>query len=228
MSRFRTPQTRWSIAELDLRRALDLDPGYADAWARLGAVVFNRATARAGDRTDAERRSVERYDRKALELDQGQTAARAVLAAFALQYDWDWATAERELRSATQGPPSPTALTYYAFLLSMRGNFAAADRFLNRALELDPLGFATLNQLASIRYYEHRYAEALAASDKIAAINQVPRQGVAGCILLIEEGRADQALKEALELEEAHMPTGAIAEAMALARLGRRDEARLS
>jgi TolB-like protein len=95
-------------AESEYQQAIVLDSGYAAAYIGLASAKYNHALARGSTyRTDAERQSAEQLFRTALDLDPNLPTAHAMLAAFAMQYDWDWGRAEQQLRLALTGPPNP-------------------------------------------------------------------------------------------------------------------------
>jgi serine/threonine-protein kinase len=75
-----------------------------------------------------------------LELDEGLAEAHASLAAVKVDYDWDWKSAEQELRRAVElNPGYATAHQWSAELLSEEGRSDEAIAEIKRALDLDPL-----------------------------------------------------------------------------------------
>ena len=81
---------------------------------------------------------------KALALDPTLATAHGMLAMLAMQYDWDWDRAEREVKSA--GGSNSGVEQAYAYLLIYRGRFAEADQHLLRLLDMDPFETSTMNQ----------------------------------------------------------------------------------
>jgi serine/threonine-protein kinase len=213
-------------AESEYRRAIDLDPQYARAYLGLGSVQWDQFVARgASYQAEAEWKTAEQWYRKALELDPELSQARALMATIAMQYDWDWNRAERELRLAVAGPSSAAAESFYAFFLIFRGRFAEADQHIRRMLDLDPYATATLGNLAVDRNLEGRYAEARELSERLAAQypNMIqPQQLIGGTY--IEEGHPELALPVFRQLK-ARFPQAPIFEAMADAAAGRRGQA---
>ena len=68
---------------------------------------------------------------KALDTGPGTADGRTLSwVLWAMQYDWDWQRAERELRLAIAGAPNAAAEQYYAFFLIFRGRFREADEHL--------------------------------------------------------------------------------------------------
>jgi TolB-like protein/Tfp pilus assembly protein PilF len=215
-------------AEADFQRAIDLDPQYARAYLQLGVQKYNESAAKGSaftSRTEAERKTLEQLIRKALSLDPNLPNAHAMLAMLAMQYDWDWKGAERELQLGSAGFPSPLVEQIYATLLLFRGHTAEADEHIRRAQDLDPFQVSTLYNIASLRLLEGRYAETRALAQKMAAVS--PKMFAAkilfsGCDIL--ENRTDQALEETREWKR-DFPGAQMFEAMALARAGQKDEA---
>lgn len=211
-------------AEQDLQRAAGIDPGYAEAWSRLGVAEFNRSAVSGRARTPAELSEVKSLYRKALSLDPDLPEAHANLGFIAMN-EWDWAGAERELRLASRNGPMAPAETTYALLLADRGRFREADRRMATALSLDPLSSSTILYAGTLRYWEGRFAEAIAIERQL--IERYPGQINPQLSLnasYIQAGQAELALGNIRSLE-AKFPRIRVYEVMALARLGRRDEA---
>lgn len=120
------------------RRALDVDPGYARAYAGL-ASAYVLSGAYAG----VERESADRWARAAAEraiaLDPDLGEPHAVLGLIAF-HDWAWADAEREFRTAIElDPGSVTPHHWYGVYLAAAGRTAEASAAFERAEALDPL-----------------------------------------------------------------------------------------
>ena len=213
-------------AESEYQQAIDLDPEYAAAYLGLANAKYDQFAARGSAyQTEGERKSAEQLFRKALELDPDLPEAHAMLAALAMQYDWNWDGAERQFQLAVAGPPSATAESFYAFFLLFRGRIAEADQHLRRVVDLDPFSTATMNNLVVARNLESRFAEAREDAQRMAA--QYPKMFMPQLMVgegYIAEGRPQLALPifEQLKLR---FPQAPLFEAMARARAGQRDEA---
>jgi TolB-like protein len=211
-------------AEQDLQQAVQIDPEYAAAWCRLALAKYKMAGAVGRNRTPAEVREVTSLYRKALSLDPDLPEAHANLGFIAMN-DWDWAGAERELRLASRNGPSAAAEETYGLLLAYHGRFAEADRRMTTALALDPLSSVPMVYAGSVRYWEGRYPEAIAILKQV--LDRFPDQLNPQLMLnlsYIQSGRAELALAQIHKLE-AKVPPLRFQEAIALARLGRREEA---
>jgi len=145
------------------RQALDIDPGYADAYAGLAvcytalgygsylapSVAFEQASAAAT---------------KALVLDPTLAEAEAALGYVALYYDWHFADADRHFRRALElDPASVTTHDWYSVYLTAMARFDDARTEIRRARELDPLSAAVATNAGFTAYYAGHYDEAIAA-----------------------------------------------------------------
>jgi DNA-binding winged helix-turn-helix (wHTH) protein/tetratricopeptide (TPR) repeat protein len=134
------------------RRAIELDPDYALAYAGLAdAYVFDLSDWPKAAETA----------RKALELDPTLAAPHATLGFGLMFHEWDWEGAERELKLALERDPRyATAHQWYATWLATRGRLEEARRELGEARRLDPLSLSILADQAQLAYFERDYARA--------------------------------------------------------------------
>jgi len=150
------------------KRAITIDPGYAEAYAGLAdsyAVAgdwkygvlppldaFSKATAAAA---------------KAFALDASLGEAHASLAYALDLYGWDWDGAETEYKQAIQlNPGYATAHQWYSWHLFMVGRNDDALVELRRAESLDPLSLIINADIADALCVAHRYDEAVEQSEK--------------------------------------------------------------
>jgi serine/threonine-protein kinase len=142
-------------------KALVIDPRYAlayaglaDAYLILGRDLFlppNEAYPKARE-----------FAKKALEIDDKLGDAYSALAFVTLDYEWDFADAEREFKKAIEiHPGDANAHHFYAFLLSFQGRHEEAVKEVNLARDLDPLAPRTRANVGRILYFARRYEEAL-------------------------------------------------------------------
>jgi len=95
---------------------------------------------------------------KALELDDSLAEAHAWLGTLYLQYEWDWSSAERELKRAIElKPNSPEAHQFYAEYLIVTRNMGQASVEVERARDLDPLSTIPNTILAYQLFVSRRY-----------------------------------------------------------------------
>jgi TolB-like protein/Tfp pilus assembly protein PilF len=129
-------------------RAVALDPGYAAAHADLGMAYQEASGWGWGDPGENIERAREGI-RIALRLDPESSDAHAAAGYVALGYDYDWDTAEAELRRALElNPNNAPASKYLAFRLAVANRYEEAIEVASRAVELDPLNPYALDALA--------------------------------------------------------------------------------
>jgi len=98
----------------------------------------------------------------ALELDSRLAEAHAVLGNVAMSYDWDFATAQRELKTAIEMNPNyPTAHEWYAHLLTAEGRYDEALAESRHVLELEPATPLFHVVRVETLYYARKYDEAI-------------------------------------------------------------------
>jgi Tfp pilus assembly protein PilF len=111
-----------------LRMALDREPKGAAGWIELGLL---------NDQVGAERRALRLY-RKAARMDSNSAWARGCLAWFALRQGQTLRSAVQAWRATRLDPRYADAYTMLAIDSGRLGADRAADRFLERAMSLDP------------------------------------------------------------------------------------------
>lgn len=212
-----------TAAEAYFRRALDIDPDYAPAWAGLAGTLLVRIFEEGLDSTvglEGMREAVTR----ALALDPSLPEAQMRASHFhfhsgnleqALEH-WDKAKA--------LDPDNALVLGGSARLAISRGDYQQAHELQSRAVELDPLNPIVRTNLSHSLARVGRYEEAARELQRAKELNPA-RAGlaVAEAQLLILRGRFDQALEVASRLPEG--PDREQALALVYRALGRADEA---
>ena len=95
---------------------------------------------------------------RAIGIDPGLAEAHASLGLLALNYDVDWAAAERELSTAIRLDPNySTARHWYAEFLGSMGRIGESQKEFERARILDPLSAAIPADEAKIFWYDHQF-----------------------------------------------------------------------
>jgi tetratricopeptide (TPR) repeat protein len=167
-----------ATGEPDLRKAIELldeavkrDPSFFDAYCQL-AYAHERLYATSGsDHTPARLALAEAAVQAATRLrpDAAEThLARAQYLYYGLR---DYAGALAELEIARRALPNdPRLFELTGFILRRRGQQEEGLRNLERAVELDPRNFFTLQQIALSYQGLGRYAEAITAFDRALAI----------------------------------------------------------
>jgi TolB-like protein/Tfp pilus assembly protein PilF len=218
-------------AVASFEQAIELDPGYAAAWAglaqtyaMLGLSLYDAMpTAEAMPRAKA-------AALRALELEPGRADAHAVLGWARFHHDWDWQAAERDFQRAVElDPRHATTRHWYSFLLSLTGRYDEARRQALAAWENDPLSLIVNSNLSQPEYYARHWNQAFDAARKVVELD--PRFAVAHSwlgLVLLERGEHDAAIAAFETFGECF---GATSRSLALighahGRAGRRVEAR--
>ncbi|PYY06912.1 MAG: hypothetical protein DMG69_21565 [Acidobacteria bacterium] len=143
------------------QRAIELDPGYAEAYSGLADAYTALGYTSFSSPRDAFPRARELAN-KALGIDPSLAEARASLAYARLYYDWDWEGAEQEFqRAIAVNPNYATAYHWYSVLLTARGRHEEAFSEIRRAHELDPLSVSISTDMGFELYYARRYDQAI-------------------------------------------------------------------
>lgn len=143
--------------------AIQEDPSYAEAYAGLAAAtaILGQVPNDGLAPRDAKPQAREAAQR-ALKLDPRLADAHAVLGNVALSYDWDLATAEKELQQAIAlNPNDPTAHQWYGHLLIVEGRNSEALSEDLHSLDLDPANPLFPTSLAESYYFGRNYDAAI-------------------------------------------------------------------
>jgi tetratricopeptide (TPR) repeat protein len=133
-----------------LQRAIERDPGFAEAHAALADCHVRAVLGHTADRTGLA--SAVHAAEQALALDPDLADAYAVLGT-ARALLWDFARADDAyLRALELKPSYPEVHIWYARHLLHHREYEAALRETERALELDPLSVRTLVGAATVQY----------------------------------------------------------------------------
>ena len=109
---------------------------------------------------------------RALQLDPRLAEAHAVLGNVAMSYDWDFSTAEKELKTALDlNPNYSTAHEWYAHLLLVEGRYDEALAESHHLLEIDPDTLLFKAVRAEILYYARRYDEAVEEASSVLRLH---------------------------------------------------------
>src|SRR5438270_4504724 len=163
------PNTRKAIELLD--EAVKRDPSFFDAYCQLAYAHEYLYGLTGSDHTHARLALAEAAVQAATRLrpDAAEThLARAQYLYYGLR---DYAGALAELEIAQRGLPNdPRLFELTGYILRRRGQQEEGLQNLQRAVELDPRNFFTLQQIAVSYEGLGRYAEAIAALDRALAI----------------------------------------------------------
>jgi TolB-like protein/DNA-binding winged helix-turn-helix (wHTH) protein/Tfp pilus assembly protein PilF len=143
------------------QQAVAKDPKYAPAYAGL-AESYALMGAYSGSPQIEFIAKARAAVKRALELDEGLPEAHTALAVIAQNYDWDWATAEKEYRRAIElNPNYATGHHWYAECLALQGRFGESFPEIESARQLDPLSLIIAADYGAILYFSRQYDRAI-------------------------------------------------------------------
>jgi TolB-like protein/Tfp pilus assembly protein PilF len=194
LKRQRTPDSLNQAMDY-LERAVDIDPGYAPAWALLSAVYALRGGSALTDWEEgvaASRKALKR----ALELDPEHAGGWLSQSQLKSYYEWDWEGAQTDLeRASALAPDNSDVYVAKARLARSQGRLAESIAFCDQAIALDPLDQDARSDRARAFYYLGRLDEAEAAIRELMALNP-NHHNVSGFLSRIDaaRGNVDRAL----------------------------------
>src|SRR5882724_6249624 len=164
--------------EPDLRKAIELldeavkrDPSFFDAYCQLAWAHEFLYALRGTDHTPARLALAEAAVQVATRLRPDAAETHLARAQYLYNGLRDYAGALAELEIARRGLPNdPRLFELTGYILRRRGQQEEGLRNLERAAELDPRNFNTLQQIALSYQFLGRYAETIAALDRASAI----------------------------------------------------------
>jgi tetratricopeptide (TPR) repeat protein len=160
----------WEKALAHFRKAVDLDPEFAPAWASLAYTHLLRAVFGVAPLAEGRTATVEAA-RRALELDPTLATAYGALGASALYLDWDWPAARENLTRAVELDPTNAMVRHgYADLLLIEGKPEESLAQVELGRQYDPLNPLANGVVLGHLFFVHRYDELLAEADRIATV----------------------------------------------------------
>ncbi|HEX6279351.1 MAG TPA: winged helix-turn-helix domain-containing protein [Pyrinomonadaceae bacterium] len=164
-------QNRRLEAVDSLKKAVEIDPGYAEAWAALAFTHTGISNGESQDRAQAFKISSEAID-KALAIDPNLSEAYAARCMNKKFYERDFAAAERDCKLTVDlDPNSSMAHSVYASFLATRGQFYEALAEIRTAIDLEPAAYQNRRWHANILYFSRRYDEAIPEIRRLIAMN---------------------------------------------------------
>jgi TolB-like protein/Tfp pilus assembly protein PilF len=163
------PDVRKAIELLD--EAVKRDPSFFDAYCQLALAHEQLYAVIGSDHTPARLALAEAAVQAAIRLrpDAGEMHLARAQFLYNGRRDYDGALAELEIARRTL-PNDPRLFELTGFILRRRGQQEEGLRNLQRAVELDPRNFNTLQQIALSYQGLGRYADAIAAFDRALSI----------------------------------------------------------
>jgi serine/threonine protein kinase/tetratricopeptide (TPR) repeat protein len=152
------------------QKAIELDPGYAAAYAGVADSYLVLAHHGRLSPLQAMPRAKAAAIR-AIQLDDRLAEGHNSLALVALSYDWDYSGAEAEFQKAIElNPNYATAHHWFAHYLAIVGRDTDAVREIRRARDLDPYSLPINSFAVLTLYYGHQYDRALASAKEMVKI----------------------------------------------------------
>ena len=149
--------------------AIGHDPQFARAYAAMAEAQVMLAEYR-GDEPQRAYAMAKASAQRALALDPDLPGAHAAMAAVLWQYNWDWPGAERHLRLAARGAPSPVVLVWTSRFRAAQGRADDALTLAERAVALAPRSPRTQVTLGMAALYAGDYARAVGACQRASAL----------------------------------------------------------
>ena len=196
LKRQRTPDSLTQAMDY-LERAVDIDSGYAPAWALLSAVYALRGGSGLTDWEEgvaASRKALKR----ALELDPEHAGGWLSQSQLRSYYEWDWEGAQTDLeRASALAPDNSDVYVAKARLARSQGRLVESIAFSDQAIALDPLNQDARSDRARALYYLGRLDDAEAAIRELIALNP-NHHNVFGFLRRIDaaRGNVDRALNQ--------------------------------
>ena len=149
------------------KRALEIDPDYALAYAGMAATFNSYGFGGQVPRKDVIPQA-KKAAMKALEIDNTIGEAHAELAHARHFYDWDWAGAEMEFKRALEVNPNyARGHEWFGWLLTDVGRFDEALQEFKRGLELDPFNPQIWVGIGRQYYFARDYDKAIEEYRKV-------------------------------------------------------------
>src|SRR5438067_6163494 len=190
-------------AERGYEQAVQLDPNFALAWARLGimrsflyfnAIELNKNTA------TAVREAADRAMALAPEAGESRVAQGAYR--YRVARDFEGALAAYQ-EAQKRLPNSSLVFEYMAFVQRRLGRWTEAEVNYKKALALDPRDIQLLSAMGNEFYsYLRRFDEALASIDRALQIGGNPSEYAAKAGVLQNAGQLEEARKELAQIRE--------------------------
>ena len=191
-----THEDRMRSIEL-FERAIEEDPGYADAYTQL-AYAYTLITLYGYARPREMVPRGKEHVLKALEIDPDHAEANRLLAAIEYHFEWKWEEAERRMLRLRKLWPGDAGYHFsYAWFLMFQGRFEEAIAEQRTGLELDPLTVALKQNEGELLYYARRYDESIESSRRALEMNPgCPQAHMFIGLSCLGKGMREEAIEE--------------------------------
>jgi TolB-like protein/Flp pilus assembly protein TadD len=155
-----TPEDHKRAADY-FNRAIAIDPNFALAYSGLADTFVGSAVNGWISPREAFLKA-KIASNKAVQLDDSLGQAHASAGAIAMFYDFDWATAEQEIKRAIElNPTDEIAFDLYSYLFLASGRFDDGIRTFQRGIEAAPASVLLSGDLAMAYYLARRFDEGM-------------------------------------------------------------------
>jgi TolB-like protein/DNA-binding winged helix-turn-helix (wHTH) protein/Flp pilus assembly protein TadD len=204
-------------------QAIQLDPGYASAWAGLAQAHLSQADGAYVPIDEGYRKAGEAAER-ALALDAKLAEAHAAMGHIKTAHEWDWVGADASYKRALAlEPGNATVVGDAAVLAETLGRFEEAMALERRSLELDPLNAPGHLNFGYTTYNAGRLQEAVAATQKALELDpNIPGAHFLLGLVYLAHALPQDALAE-ME-RESERPLRLYGKALAYYALGKKNE----
>jgi serine/threonine-protein kinase len=159
------------------QQAIDRDPNYALAHAALAEAYVTLGGFNVLTPHEAFPKARDSATR-AFQLDQNLAESHASLGMVSFAYDWDWKTAEQELKHALDlNPNYSEGHQLYAYYLTAMRRFEESLQQMQRSRELDPTSLSKVSGIGDVLNFMGRTNDALRQHEKALEID--PNSGFA-------------------------------------------------
>jgi len=193
--------------------AIEKDPGYAAAYARLADCFMFLGASGEMSSAEASLRAREAAQ-KALTMDEGLVDAHIDVANIAFFRDSDWGKADAEFRRAVElNPNSARVHQAYAPILQILGRPKESAVEVRAARALEPVSLPSLFVGVFVSYLARQYDEALTQTQTALEVYpDAPLLHVFLSNIYFQQGQSERAAEESLRAEELwHSPPERIA-----------------
>jgi DNA-binding winged helix-turn-helix (wHTH) protein/tetratricopeptide (TPR) repeat protein len=213
-----------SLAIESFEAALKEDPYFVEAWAALAGTYVGAGINQRMPVAEAMEKG-RAAALHALELDPKSAAGLAELAVIAMNYDLDYAQAEKYFNAARESDASVARMWHgFGLLRAYQGRVEEAFTYFGRARELESTQLLYTGSYGNLLYHTRKYAEAIEHARSLLA-SQPRFDGVRAMLIraLVASGDVKGALEQ-LPLRFSEVPFTS-EDGLVYAHAGRRDEA---
>ncbi|HEU5237536.1 MAG TPA: protein kinase [Pyrinomonadaceae bacterium] len=156
----------------NFRRATELDPSYAEAYAGIADCYVLLPTVAYGALALTTQEAMDKADwaaKQALKFGPNLAESHNAYGSVLFKGDWDWENAEKEFQKAIElNPDYQPAHLNYSSLLQITGRWPEAIRESELAVKLDPFSGAAVMNHCRAQYVARQFDQANACLDRLA------------------------------------------------------------